>query len=72
MNIVFNKSRSKSGMLNMVGGCRSGSMCLDVINQTWSPMFGESPSFSSRFYNFYKVEFEWLGSSYISILGSRY
>ena len=21
--------------------CRAGSVCLDVINQTWSPMFGE-------------------------------
>lgn len=24
--------------------CRSGSVCLDVINQTWSPMFGMIPS----------------------------
>ena len=23
--------------------CRAGSVCLDVINQTWSPMFGECP-----------------------------
>ncbi len=72
MNIVFNKLRSRHGMLNMVGGCRSGSVCLDVINQTWSPMFGESPSFSSRFCSFYQVEFEPLGSSYISIPGSTY
>ncbi len=25
----------------MADGCRAGSVCLDVINQTWSPMFGE-------------------------------
>jgi ubiquitin-protein ligase len=50
----------------------SGSVCLDVINQTWSPMFGESPSFSSRFCSFYQLEFEPLGSSYIFIPGSRY
>jgi hypothetical protein len=23
------------------GGNRSGSVCLDVINQTWSPMYGK-------------------------------
>jgi ubiquitin-protein ligase len=28
-------------MSGMAGGYRSGSVCLDVINQTWSPMFGE-------------------------------
>lgn len=25
----------------LVGPCRAGSVCLDVINQTWSPMFGK-------------------------------
>ena len=28
--------------------CRAGSVCLDVINQTWSPMFGELSSMSIR------------------------
>lgn len=30
----------------MNANCRSGSVCLDVINQTWSPMFGNSSYFS--------------------------
>ena len=25
----------------MAGFCSAGSVCLDVINQTWSPMFGK-------------------------------
>lgn len=26
----------------VIDGNRSGSVCLDVINQTWSPMYGKS------------------------------
>ena len=29
----------------MDANCRSASVCLDVINQTWSPMFGNNWSF---------------------------
>ncbi len=30
--------------------CRAGSVCLDVINQTWSPMFGELFSILIRYF----------------------
>ena len=39
-------SLSAADMLLVV--CRAGSVCLDVINQTWSPMFGELLSISIR------------------------
>jgi len=34
----------------MAGFCSAGSVCLDVINQTWSPMFGKQSHLGSFSY----------------------
>lgn len=48
MNCASNSSVYwSSRSLTYTGNIRSGSVCLDVINQTWSPMFGASSNISS-------------------------
>lgn len=39
-NILLNLLSRKLTLVFYFINCRSGSVCLDVINQSWSPMFG--------------------------------
>ncbi|CBX91607.1 hypothetical protein LEMA_P071150.1 [Plenodomus lingam JN3] len=39
VNRIFHPNIDELPQQALISGCRSGSVCLDVINQTWSPMY---------------------------------
>ena len=57
------RSQSTCAFSRFACVCRAGSVCLDVINQTWSPMFGAYPCLMAcKFHDPSKPLMTWLAS----------